>query len=73
MKFNDISDDQLLLIVAKTDAQCYREGINIKARAWEVPKRVMKQFGFISFVMGGIGKPPIMERIETAFGSIYRQ
>lgn len=32
----------------------------------------MRRLGYVSFVRAGVGKPPILDRIEAAFKSIYR-
>lgn len=56
-----------------TDFELYRAGRDIKKRSWEVPRVVMERLGFNNYVASGIGKPAILDRIETAFKSIYRQ
>jgi hypothetical protein len=33
----------------------------------------MRKFGYVGFVLAGMGKPKILERIEAAFASIYRK
>lgn len=72
MKPEDLSDDELLYVVGTTDAEMFRNGIEITRRDWEVPQAVMKKFGYVSYVMGGRGTPLILERIRKAFKSIYR-
>jgi len=73
MNPEQLSDEEILYIVGQTDAELFRNGMDIKLRYWEVPSRVMQRFGYVGYVMGGVGKPAILERIEAAFNSIYRK
>lgn len=73
MKPNDISDENLLYLVGMTDKRLFDAGEDIKQRYWKVPEEVMKTLGYISYIIAGRGKPEILERIETAFASIYRK
>jgi len=70
---DQLSDEEILYIVGQTDSELFHAGVDIKSRYWEVPRRVMQRFGYIGFIMGGVGKPAILHRIETAFSSIYRK
>lgn len=67
------SDEQLLYLVGKIDAELFREGRDIKQRIWDVPRILMERFGYTQLVMSGVGKPAILKRIEDAFSSIYRK
>ncbi len=73
MKPDDIPDENLLYIVGTTDKELFDAGLDIKQRDWQVPQAVMRKFGYVGFVLAGIGKPKILERIEAAFASIYRK
>jgi hypothetical protein len=72
MNSDELSDEQLLYIVGQSDGELFRDGMDIKRRYWEVPRRVMQRLGYSSFVMAGRGEPAILKRIESAFNSIYR-
>ncbi|HEY0803166.1 MAG TPA: hypothetical protein VGD54_20190, partial [Steroidobacteraceae bacterium] len=72
MNPDQLSDEQLLYLVANTDAELFRQGQDIKQRIWGVPRAMMERFGYTQFVMSGVGKPAILKRIEGAFSSIYR-
>jgi hypothetical protein len=72
MQPDDISDEKLLYLVGSADKELFDAGLDIKRRYWEVPKTVMESLGHISYVISGDGKPKILERIEAAFRSIYR-
>ncbi|WP_174019796.1 hypothetical protein G6L89_000460 [Agrobacterium fabrum] len=73
MRLDDLSDEELLYLVGKADKQLFEAGSDIRRRQWEVPQRLMQQFGYKGFVMAGIGKPAILDRIEDTFASIYRK
>ncbi len=74
MQAENITDEQLLFLVGKTDADLFRAGRDIKQRMFEVPRKLMETFGYKGgYVMAGVGKPAILERIEASFRSIYRQ
>lgn len=73
MEPDDIPDENLLYIVGTTDKELFDAGLDIKQRDWQVSQAVMRKFGYVGFVLAGIGKPKILERIEAAFASIYRK
>jgi len=73
MSPDQVTDPQLLRIVAQADAELFNAGMDVKQRHWEVPRLLMQRFGYTGYVMNGIGKPGILKRIETAFASIYRR
>ncbi|TGS82741.1 hypothetical protein EN817_25200 [Mesorhizobium sp. M3A.F.Ca.ET.174.01.1.1] len=70
---DDIPDEDLLYIVGQADKELCQAGIDIKHRILEVPRLVMKRFGYPGYVIAGRGKPKILERIDRAFASIYRK
>jgi hypothetical protein len=72
MTGDGLSEDQVLYFVGQADAELFRSGMDIRRRHWEVPRLVMRRLGFESYVMAGVGKPPMLDRIEAAFKSIYR-
>lgn len=47
--------------------------MEVKQRCWEIPRVLMERFGYVQYVMDGVGKPAILERIQSAFSSIYRK
>nr|WP_278437171.1 hypothetical protein [Brucella anthropi] len=73
MRSDDISDEKLLYLVGVADKALFDAGMDIKQRNWEVPRTVMKQLGYVSYVMAGSGKPKVLERIQATFASIYRK
>src|SRR5690349_9031376 len=73
MKPDDLDEEQLLYLIGTTDKELFDAGMNIKQRAWEVPRAVMKKLGYIGFVMPGAGTPKTLERIRSTFASIYRK
>ncbi|MDK1386773.1 hypothetical protein QN224_15290 [Sinorhizobium sp. 8-89] len=73
MNHDDLSDEELLYIVGQTDTELFHAGKDIKRRYWEVPQLVMRRFGYVGYVMSGVGKPKILDRIERTFASIYRK
>jgi hypothetical protein len=70
---NQLSDDQILYLVGKADAELFRAGLDVKKRSWEVPRVLMERFGYTQYVMSGVQRPAILQRVEGAFRSIYRQ
>ena len=70
---DDLDDEVLLYIVGQTDKRLFEAGVDIRHRQMEVIREVMQEFGYISFVTSGQGKPPILDRVERAFASIYRK
>lgn len=74
MKPEQLSDEQLLYLVGQTDKELFKSGMEIKERCWEVPLAVMKKLGYQNgYIIAGPGNPAILDRIEKAFSSIYRQ
>lgn len=73
MNPDQLSEEQILHIVNETDAELFRAGVEINRRRWEVPHHVMQRLGCYAFVVAGVGKPQVLERIEAAFRSIYRK
>lgn len=73
MNPDDIPDENLLYIVGQADKELFETGMDIKRRLWEVPRLVMKRFGYLTYTIGGPGRPKILERIDRAFASIYRK
>jgi hypothetical protein len=73
MKHDDLNDEHLLCLVATTDKELFDAGMDIKKRYWEVPHTVMRKLGYVGFVIGGVGKSKILDRIEAAFAAIYRK
>lgn len=69
---DQLSDERILYLVGTTDLELFRAGIEIGRRIWEVPHLVMLRLGYTEFIVNGRGKPRILERIEAAFASIYR-
>lgn len=67
-----ISDEHLLFIVGETDKELFSQGVDIRRRTWEVAGVVMRRFGYESFVMAGLGKPPLLTRIEDLMQQMYR-
>lgn len=72
MNGDELSDDRLLYLVGTTDKELFDEGVPIGLRAFEVPARVMKRLGYISYVFADVGTPDVYNRIYSAFCSIYR-
>lgn len=72
MTGDELSDEQVLSLVVQADAELFKAGQDIRRRQWEVPSLVMRRLGYVGFVMAGVGKPPVLDRIEAAFKSIYR-
>jgi hypothetical protein len=70
---DDLSDEQLLYLVAQTDAELFRAGVDIRRRQVEVIRVLMGRLGYIGYVMAGVGKSAILTRIENTYGSIYRR
>lgn len=69
---DQLSDERILYLVGTTDLELFRAGTEIGRRIWEVPHLVMLRLGYTEFIVNGRGKPRILERIEAAFASIYR-
>lgn len=73
MRLTDHSDEQLLFLVGQIDTKLFKSGMELKQRYWEVPRAVMIELGYHSYVIAGLAKPTILERIEKIFSSIYRK
>lgn len=68
-----LSDDELLSFVVAADKKLFDEGVEIRQRAWRVPRRLMGEFGYVEYVSSGAGMPLILKRIQAAMSSFYRQ
>lgn len=66
---DSISDENLLYLVGTTDKKLFDAGRDVKQRYWEVPRAVLKELGITVYT----GRPIILERVENAFRSMYRQ
>lgn len=70
---DDLDDEQLLYLVGQKDKALFEAGADIRRRQFEVPSELMRDFGYVGFVIAGSGKPAILGRIENTFQSIYRK
>lgn len=73
MTSEELSDDEIFQLVNHADAELFRAGMEVKQRQWEVPRAVMKKFGYVGYVMFAPESPPILDKIQRAFNAIYRQ
>lgn len=67
----DPSDDALLTLVVEADAALFVAGQEIRQRQFNVPREVMKRLGYVSYVLAGVGTPPIATRIQAHFNRLY--
>jgi hypothetical protein len=67
----DLTDDALLTLVVQIDAALFAAGQDIKQRQFNVPREVMKQLGYASFVLAGAGMSPTVTRIQALFSRLY--
>ncbi|MCG2642434.1 MULTISPECIES: hypothetical protein [Bradyrhizobium] len=67
---DDVSDDALLLMVVKADEDLFAAGEDIRQRQFNVPRVVMRQLGYASFVMFG-PNTPLPDRIRAQFARLY--
>mgnify|MGYP003644857704 CR=1 FL=1 len=69
---NTPTDQELSRLILAIEDELDAEGMDPKDRAFHGPQRVMSKLGYISFVMGGLGAPPVLERIMAIHRSLYR-
>jgi HEPN domain-containing protein len=69
---NDLTDRQLFDLILKYEDEMDDEGIDPKGRSFELPDRIMKELGYISYIAGGPGTPPIYGRIRAIHKVLYR-
>lgn len=69
---NEPSDQQLFDLILKYEDVMEAEGADPKKRHFEVPGRIMKELGYISYIAGGPGTPQVLERIHAIHKILYR-
>jgi hypothetical protein len=69
----DVSDEQLLKLILRTDDELMSEGVSPSQRTVHIIPRVMEQLGFRDFVFLGTGAPEISKKIASIHQSLYRR
>lgn len=69
---NALSDDALFNLVVKADEDLFYQGVDVKRRSVEIPRRLTQQWGIEEVVLFGAGKPPIIDRLQSIFRELYR-
>lgn len=67
-----ITDQELFGLILSVEDQLDAEGMDPKDRSFHGPNRVMTRLGYESYVVGGVGTPPVLERIRSIQKTLYR-
>ncbi len=68
-----LSDQEIFDLILKLEDELFLEGMEPKARHFELPRRAMQRLGYTSFIFVGEGSPDILNRIRAIHSELYRK
>lgn len=67
------TDQELFDLILGLEDKLQEQGMEPKARAFELPMLAMEKLGYVSFIAAGPGVSPLLERIRRLQSSLYRR
>jgi hypothetical protein len=67
-----VSDEALLELIVAADDKAFAEGVPPNGRWLPVISEVMSGLGYQGYVLSGVGRSPMVERISALHRSLYR-